>query len=135
LVKDYIICYQGSSPILLFQTIVILAKSIECLAHELTLINTKLYIFQVANKVFSKYRKTKKNRIYQGDIFIIEEAYDIITQDEVNKQIRYDKYSRGVNREEGNSIMRYYNTCGKTGYNTRICQEVVDISSLSDSKK
>jgi hypothetical protein len=70
-----------------FQTIVILAKNIECLAYELNLAYTKLYILRVANKVFSKYYRTKKNRICQGDIFIIEEAYDIIAQDEINKQI------------------------------------------------
>jgi hypothetical protein len=31
--------------------------------------------------------------------------------------------------------MRRYNTCGKTSYNTRTCQEVIDISSLLDSKE
>jgi hypothetical protein len=87
LVRDHITCYQRNSPIPLFQTIVILAKGTERLAHELILANTELYIFRAANKVFSKYRRAKKNRIRQGGILTIEEAYDIIAQDEVNKQI------------------------------------------------
>jgi hypothetical protein len=63
LVRDRITCYQGNSLIPFFQTIVILAKSIKCLVYELTLANTELYIFQVANKTFSKRRRTKKNHI------------------------------------------------------------------------
>jgi hypothetical protein len=135
LVRDRITCYQGNSLISFFQIIIILAKNTKRLAYELTLANTKLYILRVVNKTFSKYRRTKKNHIRQGDILIIKEAYDIIAQDEINKQIRRDRRSRGVNRKEGNSIIRCYSICGKTSYNTRTCQEVVDISSSSDSEK
>jgi hypothetical protein len=85
LVRDRITYYQGSSPIPFFQTIVILAKSIECLVHELTLTNTELYILRIANKVFSKRYRTKKNHIRQGSALIIEETYNIIAQDEINK--------------------------------------------------
>jgi hypothetical protein len=87
LVRDRITCYQGSSFIPFFQTIAVLAKGIERLAYELTLANTELYIFRVANKVFSKRRRTKKNHICQGGALIIEEAHDIIAQNEINKQI------------------------------------------------
>jgi hypothetical protein len=87
LVRDRITYYQGSSLILLFQTIIILAKNIKRLAYKLTLTNTKLYIFQVTNKIFFKYRRIKKNHICQKNILIIKTAYDIITQDKINKQI------------------------------------------------
>jgi hypothetical protein len=70
-----------------FQIIVVLAKNTKRLVYELTLTNTELYIFQVTNKIFSKYRRTKKNHIRQGSIFTIEETHDIIAQDEINKQI------------------------------------------------
>jgi hypothetical protein len=135
LVRDRITCYQGNSPIPFFQTIVVLAKSIECLAYELTLANTELRIFRVTNKVLSKYYRTKKNYIRQKGILIIKEAYDIIAQNKINKQIQYDKYSRKINRKKGNSTTRYYSICGKTSYNTRTCQEVIDISSLLDSEE
>jgi hypothetical protein len=88
LVRDRIACYRGSSPILFFfQTIVVLAKNTERLAYELTLANTKLYILRVANKAFSKRRRTKKNHIRQGGILTIKNAYDIIAQNKINKQI------------------------------------------------
>jgi hypothetical protein len=63
LVRDRITCYQGNSLISFFQTIVVLAKDTKRLAYELTLANTKLYISRVVNKVFSKRRRAKKNRI------------------------------------------------------------------------
>jgi hypothetical protein len=85
LVRDRITCYQENSLIPFFQIIIILTKNIKRLVYELTFANIKLYILQVANKVFSKYRRTKKNHICQGDVLIIEEVYNIITQDEINK--------------------------------------------------
>jgi hypothetical protein len=87
LVRDRIACYQKYLLTFLFQTIVVLAKGIECLAHELTLANTELYIFRAANEVLSKRCRTKKNRIYQEGTLTIKEVYNIIAQDKINKQI------------------------------------------------
>ena len=135
MVRDRITCYQGSSPTPLFETVASFAKSIERLAYELTLVNTELRTLRAANKALSKRRRAKKNRIRQGGALTIEDTHDIIAQDEVNKQIRRDRRSRGVNREEGISIARRCGTCGKTGHNARTCQEVVDTSSLSESEE
>jgi hypothetical protein len=85
LVKNRITCYQGNSLISLFLTIVLLAKDIERLAYELILITAEVYILHKTNKVFSKYRKAKKNRIRQGGILIIKDTYDILAQEEVDK--------------------------------------------------
>jgi hypothetical protein len=112
-----------------------LAKGTERLAHELTLATAEIRTLRVANKALSKRRRAKKNRIRQGGALTIEDAHDIIAQDEVNKQIRRDRRSGGVNCEEGNSTMRHCGTCGKTGHNARTCQEVVDSSSLSESEE
>jgi hypothetical protein len=99
----------------------------------LILVTAEVYILRKANKVFSKRRKAKKNRIRQGGVFIIEDIYDILAQEEVDKQIRYNKYSRGVCWNKGKSSARYYSTYGEAGHNARTCQEAIDISSLSDS--
>jgi hypothetical protein len=85
------------------------------------------------NKVLSKHRKAKKNRICQGGIFIIENIYNILAQEEVDKQIQCNKYSRGICWNEGKSSTQCYSICRETGYNTRTCQEAIDISSSSDS--
>jgi hypothetical protein len=64
--------------IFLFSTIALLAKDTERLAHELILVTAEVYILYKINKIFSKCRKAKKNRIRQGDALIIEDAYDIL---------------------------------------------------------
>jgi hypothetical protein len=79
-----------------FSIVALLAKDTERLAHELILITAEIHILRKANKVFSKCRRAKKNRIRQGGILIIEDTYDILAQEEVDKQIRRDKYSRRV---------------------------------------
>jgi hypothetical protein len=45
----------------------------------------EIYILRKTNKVFSKYRRAKKNRICQKDALIIEDAYNILAQEEVDK--------------------------------------------------
>jgi hypothetical protein len=68
-----------------FLIIVLLAKNTKRLAHELTLITAKIYILRKANKVFSKRRRAKKNRIRQGGAFIIKDTHNILAQEEVDK--------------------------------------------------
>jgi hypothetical protein len=96
-------------------------------------VTAEIYILYKANKVFSKCRKAKKNRIRQGGVFTIEDTHDILAQEEVDKQIQRDKRSRKVCRNEGKSSAWCYNTYRETRYNTRTCQEAIDISSSLDS--
>jgi len=48
------------------------------MAYKITLLFIEIYIFQIVNKAFSKYYRTKKNCIYQGDILVIKEIYNIL---------------------------------------------------------
>jgi hypothetical protein len=79
-----------------FSTVVLLVKNTKKLAYELILITAKIYILRKTNKIFSKYQRAKKNHIRQGGVLIIENAYDILAQEEVDKQIRRNKYSRKI---------------------------------------
>ena len=101
----------------------------------MTLMHAELCTLRAANEALSKRRRAKKNRICQGGALTIEDAHNIMAQDEVNKQIRRDRRSRGVNRKEGILTARHCGTCGKTGHNARTCQEVIDISSSSESEE
>jgi len=132
LVKDRIARHQGSSPTPIFATVATLAKGTEILAHENTLLAAEVRTLRKANEALSKRRRAKKNRIRQGGALTIEDARDVLAQEEVDEQIRRDKRSRGVDRGEGNSTTRCCSTCGKTGHNARTCQEVVETSGLSD---
>jgi hypothetical protein len=132
LVRDRIARHQGSSPTPLFETVTALAKGTERLAHELTLVNAELRTLRAANEALSKRRRAKKNRIRQGGVLTVEEAHDIMAQDEVNEQIQRDRRFEGVNRKEGISTARRCGTCEKTGHNARTCQKVVDTSNSSE---
>jgi hypothetical protein len=134
LVRDRITRHQGSSPTSLFSTVAALAKGTEILAHEMTLMSAELRTLRKANEALSKRRRAKKNRIRQGGVLTVEDAHDILAQEEVDEQIRRDKRSRGGRQNEGQSGARRCGNCGKTGHNARTCQEDIDISSLSDSE-
>ena len=63
LVRNRIACYQGSSLTPLFETIKSLAKGIERIAYEMTLLSAEVRILRVANEALSKRRRAKKTRI------------------------------------------------------------------------
>jgi hypothetical protein len=96
---------------------------------------TEVRTLRKANEALSKRRRAKKTRLRQGEALTVEDAHDILAQKEVDEQIRRDKRSGEAFSKEGNSGVRRYSTCGKTGHNTRTCQEFKDISSLSDSEE
>jgi hypothetical protein len=52
----------------------------------------------------------------------------------VDKQVRRDIHAERDSRKEGQLTRKRYNTCRKTGHNTRTCQVDIDMSSLSDSE-
>jgi len=104
------------------------------MAHEMTLLSAEVRTLRAANEALSKRRRAKKNRIRQGGALTVEDAHDELSQREVDEQIRRDKCSRGGRQNEGQSGIRHCGNCGKTGHNTRTCQEDVNMSNLSDSE-
>jgi hypothetical protein len=104
------------------------------LAYKNTLLAAEVRTLRAANEALSKRRRAKKKRIRQGGALTIEDAHNILAQDEVDKQIRRDKRSRGGRQNKGQSGARRCGNCGKTGHNARTCQEDIDISSLLDSE-
>jgi hypothetical protein len=56
-----------------------LAKGIERLVHEITLLLAEVRIFRVVNKALSKRRRAKKTRVRQGGALTIRDRQDILT--------------------------------------------------------
>jgi hypothetical protein len=133
-VKDRISRHQGNSPTPIFEIVAALAKGTELLAHQLTLVTAEVHTLRAANEALSKRRRAKKARIRQGGTLAVEEAHDVLSQREVDEQIRRDKRSAEAFQNEGKSTGRRCGSCGKTGHNARTCQLVVDASSSSDSE-
>jgi uncharacterized protein YaiL (DUF2058 family) len=111
-----------------------LAKGTEILAHKVTLLTAENCTLRKANEALSKHRRAKKNRIHRGGTLTIEDANNILAQNEVDEQIRRDKRSREGFQNEGRSTMQRCSTCRKPGHNAQTCQDVVETSSSSDSE-
>jgi hypothetical protein len=101
LVRNWISCHQGSSPTLLFETVRALAKGTERIAYEMTLLSAEVRTLRAANEALSKRRRAKKARIRQVGALTVEDAQDIITQKDVDEQVRRDVRAAGGSREEG----------------------------------
>jgi hypothetical protein len=116
-----------------FKQFAALAKGIERIAHEMTLLSAEVRTLRAANKALSKRRRAKKTRVRQGGALIVQDAQDILAQKDVDEQVRRDVREAGGTRGEGQLSRRRCGTCRKAGHNTRTCQEDIDISSLLDS--
>jgi hypothetical protein len=64
-----------------------LAKGIERIAYEITFLFAEVYIFRAANKALSKCYRAKKACVRQGNALTIEDAQDIISQKDIDKQV------------------------------------------------
>ena len=78
LVKSRIARHQGSSLTPIFETIAALAKGLEILAHEITLLLAEVRTLRAANKALSKRRRAKKTRVRQGGALTIEDTQDVL---------------------------------------------------------
>ncbi|ESZ90927.1 hypothetical protein SBOR_8699 [Sclerotinia borealis F-4128] len=133
LVRSRIARHQSSSPTPIFETVTALTKSTEQLAHKVTLLNTKNCILQKTNKALSKHRHTKKVQLWNGGVLTGQETEDILSQQKVKVQIRHNEHQNGRNSNRESSTSRCYSKCGKTGHNSRTCQNDVIDPSLLDS--
>ncbi len=93
---------------------------------------TKIRLLRTANKALSKHCRAKKTRICQESILTIKDAHDIISQIEVDKQIRRDKRSEERNQSDRNLTVRRCSTCRETSYNSRTCQDTITVEPLID---
>jgi hypothetical protein len=125
LVKGCIARHQGSSPTPIFETVASLAKGTELLAHENTLLHAEIRSLRTANEALSKRRRAKKTRIRQGGVLTVKDAHDILSQTEVDEQIRRDRRLRRGVRGEGIPTVRRCGTCGETGHNSRTCLNTI----------
>ena len=132
LVKNRIAKHQGSSLSPIFETVAALAKGTEILAHQNTLLAAENHILRLANEALSKRRRAKKSRVRQGGALSVEDALDVLTQKDAEKEVQRDRRSKRGFQNEGESTARRCGTCGKAGHNARTRQKDVDMPSWPD---
>jgi len=131
-VKKQIAAYQGSSPTPIFSAVAHLAKGMELIAHEMTLMRERNRSLEKANYALSKRRRAKRTRIQAGGIVSVEEAQRLIARKEKNGRKPDEDVVKGGVLEAEASGSRRCKGCGKTGHNIRTCQEVEEASSDED---
>ncbi|APA06391.1 hypothetical protein SS1G_12953 [Sclerotinia sclerotiorum 1980 UF-70] len=126
-------CHQSSSPTPIFETVQALVKGTERLAYEVTLLSAENRMLQRANEVLSKRRRAKKIQLRNEGVLTGQEAKDILSQQEVDNQIQHDERQNGGNFNRESSTSRCCSKCGKTGHNSRTCQNSIIDPRLLDS--
>ena len=101
LIKNCISSYQGSLPSQFFSTINALAKSMEILANENSLLTAKICTFYKANKAFNKCQKAKKICVKEKHLKL--NKYTILWHKK-RQRSRFDAISvlKGVIKMRGN---------------------------------
>ena len=130
LVKTRINGHQESSPTPIFSMVKHMAKGMEAMAHELTLVSAENHNLRKANEALSKCRRAKKTHVCEGGVLTAEDAWDILAQKEVGKQVAWDmRENWGVDGERMATVRRCSN-CGKPGHNARTCQVNAEIPNV-----
>ena len=133
-VKSRIREHQGSSPTPIFQAVKHMAKGMEAMAHEMTLMKEENHNLRKANEALSKRRRAKKTRVRQGGALTIEDGHDILAQKEVNEQVVQDMRENWGGDGERLATIRRCGNCGKPGHNARTCQIEAEMTSVYSSE-
>lgn len=89
-VKSRIAGHQGSSPTPIFSAVKQLAKAMEAIAHQNTLLIEENRMIWKANKALSKRRRAKKARVCHGGVLTGEDVSDILAQKGIEEQLARD---------------------------------------------
>jgi len=130
LVKTRIQDHQGSSPTSIFSAVKQMAKGMEAIAHQNTLVMAENYNLRKANEALSKRRRAKKTHVCEGGALTAEDGRDILAQKEVEKQVARERRENWGGDGERLATARRCGNCGKPGHNARTCQVKAEISNV-----
>lgn len=111
-----------------------LTKGVERMAHEMTLLKAEAHNLRKANEALSKRRRAKKTRLLQRGVLIAADARDILTQKEVDEQLKDEKRQNPGSNGERPTAVRRCGICGRPGHNARTCQNEVEMSDVYNSE-
>jgi hypothetical protein len=134
LVKKRINSHQGSSPTRLFSAVKQLAKGIETIAHQNTLLMTEVHDLRKANSALAKRRRAKKTRVRQGGTLTPGTVRVIIAQNASSRQTKQEKHENPDGDEGRSGTVRRCGNCGKPGHNSRTCQVDTEMSDVYSSE-
>ena len=102
--------------------------------YNLVLMEARVRELEAANEALSKRRKAKRSYIQEGGPLSLQDATDILADKDVQEQLGEEMRARVGRRRRAAAGPRHCGNCGKTGHNSRTCQEDVEMDDESDSE-
>ena len=102
--------------------------------HQVVLMDARVRELEEANAALSKRRRAKKSRIRAGGPLSMHEATDILADKDVQAQLEEEMRSGSGRTRRRAAGPRHCSNCGKTGHNSRTCQEDAEMDDESDSE-
>lgn len=125
--------HQGSSPTHIFNAVESLAKGMEVIATQNTLLLEEVRQLREQNNNLSKRRRAKRTRLQKGGSLTVGDAQRLLgARDSSATQMRVnDESDEGDKAERGGK--RRCKRCGQTGHNIRTCQIDSPLANESES--
>jgi hypothetical protein len=118
--------HKSSSPESIIEAVKHFEKGQSILLHKIALLEAENRDLRQPNNMLSRRRRGKRTRLQKRGNITIGDAQDSINQMDVNTQVMAE-LSRGDGQgSSGQPRVRRCGTCGKTGHNTRTCQEGIE---------
>ena len=126
--------HQGSSPTPIISAVDQLAKGLQAMAHEITILKDRVRTLKDANLALAKRRRAKRTRVQLGGALSIEDSQAIIEEKQKGKRPAGEISGEAEEAVRGGPSKRRCGNCGKTGHYATTCQKDVEGSSQSDSE-
>jgi hypothetical protein len=134
LIKNRIANHQGSSPTAILTAVDQIAKGTQAMMHKVALLKAENASLREANKALSKRRRAKKTRLRLGGSLSTQDAQVLVDEKGAGEQLEQETKEEGGPRQRAQRGPRHCSNCGKTGHNSRTCQEIVETSEEDSSE-
>lgn len=132
-VKIQINRHQNSSPTPIFKIVKQLAKGMDGIAHQITLLSAKVRNLRKANETLSKRRRAKKTRIRERKTSTVQDVQRLLQLNNADDPIQEEEGENRVGNNARLATKRRCSNCGKIGHNARTCQENEEMSNVYSS--
>jgi hypothetical protein len=123
---------QGSSPTRILNAVDQFTKGSVAIMHEVALLRSRITELEEANERLSKRRRRKKTRLQKGGSLSVQEAEDLVAQNNVGSQQSNEIGGSGSQGQEAQTRVRRCGRCNEAGHNARTCQVTVETSKEED---
>jgi hypothetical protein len=102
--------------------------------HEMVLMKDRIRELEESNEALSKRRKAKKRHVRAGGPLTMRDASNILAEKDLQAEQEEQMRAEGGRAKRRVGGVRHCGNCGKTGHNSRTCQEDIKMDGESDSE-